>query len=144
MKIEIREGFPDVEIIINCPHITDEINKIAAMLQICEKRLPGVRDGKTYMFEKQDVFYIESVDKRCFIYTARDTFETHLNLYEIEENLNDMGFFKNSKSQIPNIAKIKSLCPDFGGRIEVTMETGEKLIVSRQYAKSLKERLGLR
>ena len=144
MNIKIHEGFPNVEIIINCPHATDEINKITAMLQLCEKRLSGVKDGRTYMLDNHDIFYFESVDKRCFIYTIDDTFETPLKLYEIEESLNDAGFFRSSKSQILNIAKIKSLCPDFGGRIEAVMENGEKLIVSRQYAKLLKERLCLK
>jgi len=117
---------------------------MAAMLQLCEKRLSGVKNGKTYMLDNQDIFYFESVDKRCFIYTADNTFETPLKLYEVEESLNDAGFFRSSKSHIMNIAKIKSLCPDFGGRIEAVMENGEKLIVSRQYAKLLKERLGLK
>ena len=77
-------------------------------------------------------------------YTAHDVYETPLKLYEIEECLADTGFFRISKSQIINILRITSLCPDFGGRIEVMMENGEKLIVSRQYSKSLKERLGLK
>jgi len=55
-----------------------------------------------------------------------------------------MGFFRSSKSQILNIAKIETLCPDFGGRIEVTMENGYQLIVSRQYAKIFKKKVGLK
>jgi len=73
------------------------------------------------------------------IITTRAT----LKLYEIEERLSEAGVFRNSKSQIINISKIASLCPDFGGRIEVTILNGEKLIVSRQYAKNSKERLKL-
>jgi DNA-binding LytR/AlgR family response regulator len=84
------------------------------------------------------------VDKRCFLYTADDVFETSLKLYEIEEVLADMGFFRNSKSQILNIAKIESLCPELGGRIEAIMENGYQLIVSRQYAKIFKEKVGLK
>jgi DNA-binding LytR/AlgR family response regulator len=43
-----------------------------------------------------------------------------------------------------NIAKIESLCPDFGGRIETIMENGYKLVASRQYSKLLKKRMGLK
>ena len=143
MKIKINEGYPDIEIIVNCPQITEEINKISSVLKTYDKKLSGTKDGHIYMIERQDVFYFESVDKQCFIYTAKDTYETSLKLYEIEEHLSDMGFIRSSKSQIINIAKITSLCPDFGGRIEAVMENGEKLIISRQYSKLLKERLGL-
>lgn len=144
MKIEIHEGFPNIEIIINCPQASDEIYKIESILQSYDKKLCGISDGHTHMIDKQNVLYCESVDKRCFIYTAANTYETPLKLYEIEDRLKDMGFFRCSKSQIVNIAKISSLCPDFGGRIEVVMENGEKVIASRQYAKSLKERLRLK
>ena len=144
IKIKIREGFPDIEIIINCPQVSDEVHKIKAILRSYDKKLSGERDGQTYMIERRDVLYFESVDKRCFIYTADDTYETSLKLYEIEEYMSEMGFFRSSKSQIINLLKITSLCPDFGGRIEVVMGNGEKLIVSRQYAKLLKERLGLK
>ena len=58
--------------------------------------------------------------------------------------LDSFGFIRNSKSQILNIAKIKSICPDFGGRIEAVMENDEILIISRQYSKILKERLSLK
>jgi len=71
-------------------------------------------------------------------------YELPLKLYELEEILASAGFIRSAKSQVLNLYKIDSLCPDFGGRIEVTMQNGERLIVSRQYAKQLKERLGIK
>jgi len=144
LNVEIREGFPDVDIIINCPQATEEIHRIASILQGMDEKLPGVKDDYTYMIDRKDIYYFEVVDKRYFIYTENDAYETHLKLYEVEKCLSGAGFFRGSKSQIINIAKIASLCPEFDGRIEVIMHNGEKLIVSRQYAKLLKERLGLR
>lgn len=143
MNIEIEEGSPDIEVIIKCPQNTDEVRQIVSFLQGFGKKLSGVKDGKTFIINKQDVFYFESVDKRCYIYTADAVYETALKLYEIEDWLSDEGFIRCSKPQIANIAKFASLCPDFGGRIEITMVNGERLIASRQYAKLLKERLKL-
>lgn len=39
---------------------------------------------------------------------------------------------------------ISSLKSDIDRRIQVTLNNGEKLIVSRQYAEQLKERLGVK
>jgi len=142
LKVKIKEGFDSVEVIINCPEITNEIRKMELLLHGYKQRLPCSKDNVTHMVDKNDIYYFESVDKRCFIYTTDNVYETPLKLYEIEEILN-VGFLRSAKSQIVNIAKIKSLCPDFGGRIEIIMDNNEKLIVSRQYAKLLKERLGL-
>ena len=143
MEIKIHEGFPDIEVIIKCPEATDEIKKMVSLLQETNQKLTGMKDGQIHLIDKQDVLYFESVDKRCFIYTAADVYETSLKLYEIEELLSDAPFIRSSKSQILNIMKITSLCPEFGSRLEAVLQNGEKLIVSRQYSKSLKERLGL-
>lgn len=144
LRIEVHEGFPDTEIHINCPQVSDEIRKIEVMLKSCDKKLAGTKNDQTHMIDKRDVLYFESVDKQCFFYTINETYETPLKLYEIEAQLSGIGFFRCSKSQIVNISMIASLCPEFGGRIEIVMENGEKLIASRQYARALKERLGLK
>jgi len=107
LRVKIEEGFSDVEIVIKCPENTDEIKKIAAMLQSREKKLTGVKDGQTFLIDKQDVLYFESVDKRCYLYTAQDVYETPLRLYEIEETLTNEGFFRCSKSYL----SIKAIGP---------------------------------
>ena len=144
MKIEILEGCESIEVIIKCPKATEDIYKLESLLYSYEKKFSCIKDGTTYLIDINDVLYFETVDKRSFLYTETDVYELTLKLYEIEERLSGAGFIRSAKSQILNMHKISSLCPDFGGRIEATMEGGEKLIVSRQYAKLLRERLGLR
>jgi len=145
MKVEIQEGFVDTEILIKCAEITEEIRRMESLLlHGFEQKLPGVKDGVTYLIDKKEVFYFESVDRQTFLYTANEVYEISLKLYEIENIMTDIGFIRNSKSQVLNITNIESLRADFGGRMLVTMKNGEEVIVSRQYAKILKERLGLK
>ena len=143
IKIEIQEGFEDIAVIIKCPEVTDDIRKLESMLHGQSPKFLCTKKGAVFLVDKRDILYFESVDKRCFVCTANDIYESSLRLYEIEEMLSDAGFLRSAKAQILNIAKIRSLCPDFGGRIEVVMDNNERMIVSRQYAKLLKERLGL-
>lgn len=144
MKVEIQEGFPDIMVIIQCPQQSEQVQRIVSRLQDDSPELAGKKNGYTHRLAAADILYCETVDKHCFLYTDTDVYETRLKLYEIEERLGGRDFFRSAKSQIINIAKISSLCPDFDGRLEVVMENQEKLIVSRQYAKQLKERLGLK
>ena len=144
MKIEIIEGFDDVVVTIKCPKATDSIRKLESLLHSYAKKISCSKGGMTYLIDTRDVLYFESVDKKSFLYTESEIYELPLKLYEIEEMLFDAGFIRSAKSQILNTHKIASLRPDFGGRIEVTMQGGERLIVSRQYSKSLKERLGIK
>lgn len=70
--------------------------------------------------------------------------ETDLKLYELEEQLEDADFFRANKSCIINFRHIASLKSELNRRLLVTMTNGEKLIVSRQYAEYMKEKLGVR
>jgi len=140
MRVEIEEGSPDEVVIIRCPRVTPEIEALATRLR-GDSRLPGTRDGVTHLIAPADVLYFESVDKRTFIYTADAVYETPLRLYEVEERTSDADFFRSSKAQIVNIAKITALVPDFGGRLVAYLPNDERLIISRHYAKQLKERL---
>lgn len=144
MKVEIQTGFPETEVLIKCQEVTDDVTKIERLLlHEFGQKLYGTKDGATHLISKSEVLYFESIDKRCFLYTVGDVYETSLKLYEVENMLTSAGFFRSSKSQILNIAQIDSLRPDFEDRLAVTMKNGEKAMVSRSYARQLKERLGL-
>jgi DNA-binding LytR/AlgR family response regulator len=148
MKIVINESqtCEETEIVINCKAADEGILKLVSSLREYDtlpSQLAGFKDGKTYLVEPADVLYFDTVDKKTFIYTESDVLETGLRLYEIEARLKLGSFFRASKSAVINIAKIKTIVPDFGGRLEVTLLNDEKLFVSRKYATVLKAKLGL-
>lgn len=145
MKITINENssLTDTEIIINCKNADENILKMIASLRIYEHKLTGTKDNKTFIIDANEVLYCDTVDKKTFIYTQNEVFETGLKLYELEEKLSSNDFFRASKSTVINLAKIKSLMPDFGGRLSVTLENGEKLNISRQYVPYIKQKLSL-
>ena len=145
MKINVNE-MPDceeTEITINCKHMDEAVLNVLASIRAHEKRLTGEKNGKTFVLEPNDVFYAESVDKKTFLYAQSEVFETPLRLYEIEARLAGNGFFRAGKSTVINLSKVHMLNPLFTGKIEVTLENGERLLVSRQYVPQLKSLLGL-
>jgi len=144
MKIEIMEGHNALEVIIKCQTATEEVHKIKNLICSYTKKISCIKDEITHLIDAREILYFESVDKITFLYTQADVYELSFKLYELEAMLSYIGFIRSSKSQVLNTYKIESLRPDFGGRMEVTMQGGELLIVSRQYAKILRERLGLR
>lgn len=64
-------------------------------------------------------------------------FESKLKLYEMEEKLCGLGFFRISKSCLVNLKYIKTIRNDVERRIRITLKNGEHVIVSRQYAKGV-------
>ena len=143
MKITINadKQYTDTEIIVNCPQISDDIEKVLSVLRMLDMKLTGRKDGCQYILEAADIMYIESTDKRTFIYTTSDIYESPFRLYELEAKLADGDFLRASKNCIFNINNIKSIAPDFDRRLIVIMEKDIKLIVSRQYSQAVKQKL---
>ncbi len=144
MKIRIEEdpSAEDLEITIRCRQTGESVIRILEMLRMTDQKLTGHRDGRTYILDVEQIFYIDTVEKRTFLYTEQEVYETPLRLYELEGRLESCDFFRASKSSIINFNQIQSLKPEFGGTMQVIMNNGERLNVSRQYAKQIKEKLG--
>lgn len=145
VKITVDESdkYEEVEIHIKCKQVDGYLAQVIAMIKGQEEKIIGYYQGITQLIEPVEVYYFESVDKKTFAYTKQEVYEVSLRLYELEERYKVQGFFRASKSSIINTNKIKQIIPRINGRIEVVVENGEKLIVSRQYVKNLKEILGL-
>lgn len=143
MKIQLNQdpAFEDVEITINCPIADEEILRIVALLRIYDQKLTGIRDGEIRLLDVREIFYMDTADKKTFLYTGKEIYESALRLYELEERLAGMDFVRAGKSCIVNFCRIQSIRPELGGRLLLTMENGEQLYVSRQYAAQLKEKL---
>lgn len=145
MRIILEEdpAWEEVEVTIRCKEVTPQVAGLVASLRRFDPRLTGEREGKTYLLEAGELLYIESVEKRTFLYTRDGVFETPLRLYELEEQLAARDFVRAGKSVLLNFAHVAALRPDFGGRMRVTMSNGEVVVASRQYVPALKAKLGL-
>lgn len=139
-QIDKRE---EQEVVVRCHDINGEVVSIVEKLKNGDSILLGIKDGKTFQINVKDIFYIESVDNKTYIYLQKDVFETKLKLYELEEKLKGTKLFRCSKSMILNIAKIRSVSPSVNSRFEASLINGEKVIISRQYVGTLKKILGM-
>lgn len=133
----------ETEVVIKCGALTAETEKIIAALRMADDKLSVIKDGETHILEISKIAYIETVDRRTFVYTETDCFESKMKLYETEEKLCSSGFLRISKSCIVRLKYIRSLKADIDRKIRITLENGEQLIASRQYADELKKRLGV-
>lgn len=143
MKITINESedMEDIDIVVNCRRIDENLLKIIAAIRAFDRKITGTKEGKLFVLDVDTIYYFESVDKKTFIYLHKDVYESSLRLYELEDKFANSDFFRASKSTIINLSKIKVITPIFGGKLEVVLENNEKLLVSRQYVPLLKRKL---
>lgn len=143
IAINIDEKVQDTEILISCNRLTPEIEKILATLRILNQQMMVTKQEETYILDVSKIIYIEAVERKTFVYTKDEYYESKLKLYEMEERLMQCGFFRVSKSCLVQLHNIKSIKNDIDRKLRLTLESGEQIMVSRQYADEIKKRLGL-
>lgn len=143
ITIDIDETIRETEIKIGCNQLTAEIENIIATLRILNQQMVVVKEDETFLLDVNKISYIEVLERKTFVYTEEAVYESKLKLYEMEERLMHSGFFRVSKSCLVHLRFIKSLKNDVARKLRLTLENGEQILVSRQYAEEIKKRLGV-
>ena len=85
-------------------------------------------DGENHFFKESIISYVEGMGKNCILHfcDGRDEMECHETLGAIEGRLSSKKFYRCYKSFLINLAQVDSY-----NHSEVTMSTGDKLLISR-------------
>lgn len=142
MKVTLRqEPGAAKEIILRYDALDSEVSAALELLSLLNRRL-AVTDGDGLrMLEPAEVLYCESVDDHTYAYTAGKVYRTAQTLTAIAEAFAGAGFFRCSKSMAVNLRAIDALKSGDYGRVFATLQNGERILVSRRYAKALRDLL---
>lgn len=139
------EGLAEPEIVIMHSEDDDETaEKIMRILQNAEQKLLVTKDNVMSRIGLSEILYIEMVDRKAFIYTNEEVYESGWKISEFEDSLKGKSVFRCSRVSIINLKRVRSLYPEVGGRLLATMDNGERILISRQYAGMIKNELGVR
>ena len=136
---QIKQG--DEELILRYQNLNQEVEHIINFMSFSEKKLVGTKDGLQVVIDVKQILYIESVDRKTFVYLEEDVVRVEYTLTQLERILNPVRFFRCSKSMMINIDKVKVLDSLASNRIDATMCNGEHIIISRTYASEFRRRL---
>ena len=143
ITINIDDKLTETQIHISSPALSAELEKMIEALRIYDQQMVVFKGEESVILEVAQIVYVESVDRKTFVYTRNNFYETKLRLYEMEEQLCQSGFLRTSKSCLVQLKQIRTLKTELNRKLRVTLENGEQLMVSRQYADELKRRLGV-
>ena len=126
---------------IQCHSVSEEVREIVAFVKSRQGQLTGIADERQYEISISDIFYIESVDNKAFIYTKSKVYETRQKLYELEEMLSKKHFLRVSKSTLLNLMKVSAIKPALNSRFTAVLFSGEQVVITRKYVPALKKAL---
>lgn len=142
MKMILTEN-PNTELTVTVeyPRQSSQLTRIIKKLKSEEQFLIGSENGRNYKVMVPDIFYIESVDKRTFIYTKGMVFRSEKQLYRLEEELKEYDFAKVSRTCLVNVNELVHIKALPNSRLEAELSNGEKIVVSRTYIPEIKRKV---
>lgn len=141
IKTEQDLNCNDIEVLIRYAKINKRVKRLITLIRSFDTRIKCNEENTERYVNVSDIFYIESVDKRTFIYLENSVLRTDYRLYQLAENLADLGFVQISKSCILNMNALESIKPLINSRMEATLQNGEKLHITRKYLDNIKQAL---
>ena len=142
MKVNLHKT-SDKEILVDIRYqeINDTISALKRHVEKFDKRLLLSELSGMNSIHPNDVYYVETIDSKTFVYTRENTYEVKSRLYELLELLSDFDFFHISKSAFLYLDKVKRLEPELNRTMIVTLANEEEVYISRKYTKELKNRI---
>jgi DNA-binding LytR/AlgR family response regulator len=143
MILKLEQGLKkqDIEILITYEKMNQEVEYLASLIQLANKRVRCIYDGNEKFVKASDIYYIESVDKKTFVYCEKEVYRTENRLYQLMKELDKIGFIQIKKSCILNINTLDMIRPMINSRMEATLKNGERLLVTRKYLANIKQEL---
>ena len=141
LKLEQDTTQKEIEVSIKYPEMNQDVMRLISLVQSADTQIRCTADGNERLLNASDIYYIESVDKRTFVYCENEVYRTDMRLYQLLETLAPVGFVQISKSCILNIHVLDFVRPLLNSRMEATLKNGERLNVTRKYLADIKRTL---
>ncbi|MCM2983136.1 DNA-binding protein [Niallia circulans] len=128
--------------IFNIFEVTPSIEKVISILKESNYTIiaQDIDSEKFSQIKISDIFYLEYLERRIFLYTKNNTLTTRDSLSNFMKVL-PKEFVQISKSTVVNSLYIKSFIAQKNGNLLIETIEHEQLIVSRRYVQNVKKSL---
>lgn len=141
MQIITRQA-PDkpLTVTIEYPEYTESVRGLVKRIESFEIKFSAFSDERRMHITMSDVYYLENVDRKVFLYTKSDVFRLDTSLQELGNIIEDSDLVRISRTCIMNVSHLTEIKQLKNSHLEATLDNGEKLIVSRKYLRDIKRR----
>lgn len=139
MQIVTRqvEGKP-LTVTIEYPEYNESTMRLIQKINSLDLRFSAYDDDKQIRIELSDVYYIENVERKLFIYTKSDVYRFDSTMPQLESIMSGTQLVRISRTCIMNTDHLKQIRQVKNSHLEAVLDNDEMLIVSRKYLKDIK------
>ena len=126
-------------VIIEYPELNDSVSNLVNKIKSLDVEFSANLDGRQVRIGLSDVYYIENVERKLFIYTAKEVYRLDATMSEIDAMAIDTDLVRISRTCIMNTDHLKEIRQVKNSHLEAVLDNDEMLIVSRKYLKDIKK-----
>lgn len=141
VKLEENLNQEDIEVLIKYARMNHTVERLVSLISSFHNTIKCNSESCEVMVNASDIYYIESIDKKTFVYCEKSVYRTNYRLYQLMKELDDFHFVQVSKSCILNINVLDRIRPLINSRMEATLCNGERINVTRKYIPNIKSKL---
>lgn len=125
---------------IEYPEYTESVKGLIRKIESLDVSFSVTAEDRQMRIARSDVYYLEIVDRKAFLYTEKDVFRLDASMQEILNLTVDSDLVRISRTCIMNTSHLTEIRQLKNSHLEATLDNGEKLIVSRKYLRDIKRR----
>lgn len=140
MRVEQRQVKDQpLTVIVEYPEYDKTVDRLISKIRNMSINFTGRADGKTVSIDISDIYYIENVERKIFLYSKQDVYRYDGNMTDIDSAIADTDLVRISRTCFMNVSHLKEIMQIKNSHLEALLDNGEKLIVSRKYLKDIKK-----
>ena len=125
---------------IEYPEYTESVKGLIKGIESLDVSFSVISEDGQMRISRSDVYYLEIVDRKAFLYTEKDVFRLNASMQEILDIAADSDLVRISRTCIMNTLHLTGIRQLKNSHLEAMLDNGEKLIVSRKYLRDIKRR----
>jgi len=140
MRVEQRQVKDQpLTVIVEYPEYDKSVDNLINKIKNMSISFTGKSDGKTVSIDISDIYYIENVERKIFLYSRKDVYRYDGNMADIDSSIAETDLVRISRTCFMNVSHLKEIMQIKNSHLEAVLDNGEKLIVSRKYLKDIKK-----
>lgn len=140
MKIQLKHipTIEEITVAIMFEKQTNELRRLVRYIESYDYYLICEEDDEQIKVSLKDIFYIEVLERKTFVYCQGYVYECKEKLTELENKLHRYGYYRISRICLLNLEILVSMKLLVNSRLEATLRNNEKVIISRKYIQDIK------
>ena len=140
MRVEKRQVKDQpLTVIVEYPEYDQTVDRLITKIKNMSISFTGKSDGKSVSIDLFDIYYIESVDRKIFLYSKDNVYRYDGSMSDIEPATADTDIVRISRTCLMNVTHLSEIMQMKNSHLEAVLDNGEKLIVSRKYLQDIKK-----